>query len=346
MVIGIIGANISGLIAGKRLADAGHDVTVMERSQSFGGTLGTTSLDDIPMDYGVPYLMTNTATFGKFLDELKVNGVIKEWVKEFTLHDGTAFLDANPNRTTQERYIGRNGNHTILNGLKRWVDFKTEVKAGGLTHIGPNRSEKRSWMINLSDFSVFECDAVIIAEPAPEAYGVLQMAQDETPARRIIRYIDEIRYNGCISLAVTYEHDIPNWKGIEPNSDIITWVGNESSKREGADNAAVVIHSTPEFYRRHARTDDETVKELLLEEAARLLDPWLLQPTSSFLHRWKNFKAKNPSNELFMELEMEEAPLALVGDYLGGNTIESSFVSGYNLAEYWIKKYSEVTAIN
>jgi predicted NAD/FAD-dependent oxidoreductase len=300
-------------------------------------------LDNFTIDYGIPYVSANRNTFQAFIDDLKDEGIITEWAKEFSLYDGTELLDANPNSTSKPRYIGVDGNSTILKGLSRWLDFIPDVKAGGLTHIGPDRSKKRSWMINLSDFSVFECDAVIIAEPAPEAYGIIQTAQDETPARRIIRYIDEIRYNGCFSLAVTFDKDVPSWKGIECNHQNINWIGNESSKREGADKTVLVIQSTPEFFRKYYKADNKTVKELLLEEAAQLIGPWLIQPQSSYLHRWKHYKAQNPIDEYFMELEMEEAPLALIGDYLGGNTIESSYISGYNLAVYWINKYSEVT---
>src|SRR5699024_12515920 len=94
------------------------------------------------------------------------------------------------------------------------IDLRPQERAVGLIDVGADRGKKRSLMINLTNINVFECDAVIIASPAPEAYGILQTAQDETPARRIIRQIDDVHYDDRISLAATYGRSTPSWKGI------------------------------------------------------------------------------------------------------------------------------------
>lgn len=343
MVIGIIGTSISGLIAGKRLAEAGHDVTVIEKNRALGGRLSTIKMDDLLLDIGLTHFTADTNTFKTFVNQMEKDGVVKKWADEFSLFDGLEFHNIDPNADPKINYAGTNGINGIAQKMSRWVDIKSQEKAGGLTFIGPDRGKKRSWMINLTDISVFECDAVIIATPAVEAYGVLQTAQNITATRRIIRHVDEVQYDGCISLAATFDKDVPDWKGIECEESSIEWISNESSKQD-AQQAGLVIQSTPDFFRNHAHTDDEAVKELLLKEASTVIEPWILQPKSTYLHRWKYFKARNPINEYFMELEMEDAPLALTGDYLGGTSLENAFVSGYYLAEYWIKKYSEVPA--
>ena len=342
MVIGIIGASISGLIAGKRLADAGHDVTVIEKDRTLGGRLSTIKMDDLNLDFGLTHFEANTETFKKFVQDFQSEGVIEKWTDEFALYDGMEIYDTDPNDDPRPKYVGTNGIQGIAGKLSRWVDIKSQEQAGGLTYIGPDRTKKRPWMINLTDISVFECDAVILATPAVQAYGILQTAQNKTATRRIIRYIDEVLYDSSIALAATYDQEVPDWDGIECDHSSVRWISNESSK-QGADKAGLVIQSTHEFFRKHARTDDEKVRELLLEEVSGIVGPWVHQTKSSYLHRWKYYQARNPIDEYFMELEMEEAPLALIGDYLGGNTFENAFVSGYNLAEYWIKKYSEVT---
>lgn len=342
MVIGIIGASISGLIAGKRLAKAGHDVTVIERNHSLGGKFATKKLDDLYLDYGISQFSARTKTFQAFVEELKSKGVVKKWAEEFNFYDKNGFQEVNPHTSQGVSFTGMHGMQGITDGLSRWVDVLSDVKAGGLTYIGPDRTKKRSWIINLTDISVFECDAVIIAAPAVEANGILQTTQDETPVRRIIRVIDEVRYDGCFSLVASYDKAVPEWKGIECAHSSISWIGNESSKQEGAEKAGLVIRSSAEFFRKNARKDDQTIRQLLLSEASNIIDPWVLQPKSTYLHHWKYFEAKNSINEYFIELEMEDGPLALIGDYLGGNSVENAFLSGYNLAEYWINKYSTV----
>lgn len=344
MVIGIIGASISGLIAGKRLALAGHDVTVIEKNRSLGGRLATVNLDGMNLDYGISHFESKTKTFQTFVNELMDEGNAKIWTEEFSLHDGENFYEVDPNANAEKHYMSPDGMQSIARDLRRWVDVKSQEKAGGLTYIGPDRRKKRSWMINLTDISVFECDAVIIATPAVEAYGVLQTSQNRTPARRIIRVIDEIRYDRCFSLAATFDQDVPDWKGIVCENSPLKWIGNESSKHNESDQTGLLIQSNTEFFREHESADDEDVIALMLEEAAKIVGPWIHDPKSTYLHRWKYFKTRNPIDEFFMELEMEDAPLALIGDYLGGNSLENAFVSGYNLAEYWLNKYSTVTA--
>ncbi|HEX6982697.1 MAG TPA: FAD-dependent oxidoreductase [Balneolaceae bacterium] len=342
MKIGIVGASISGLIAGKKLAKAGHDVTVIEQMHSLGGKFATSKLDDLYLDYGISHFSAESKTFRDYLAELGQKGIVKKWAEEFNFYDGTKLHPGNPHSSSPGYFTGSGGMQSIVKDWSRWVDLISDVSAGGITYIGPDRTKKRSWMINLSDFSVFECDAVIIASPAVEAYGLLQTSQDETAVRRIIRTVDEVRYDGCVSLIATYNQSRPDWKGIECKNSSVRWISNESSKQEETEKTGLLIQSTADFYQKHVEKDDKTLKQLLLEEASNILDSGIMRPQSTYLHRWKYFEAKNPINEYFMELEMEDGPLALIGDYLGGNSVENAFLAGYNLAEYWINKYSEV----
>lgn len=344
MKIGIIGAGISGLIAGKKLAEAGHDVTIIEKSRALGGKLASYKKEEVFFDYGVSSVISSEPVFESFINLLKQKGILKEWARDFALFDGTQLHEVNPNRPPNSYYVSEEGISAIAHYLSRWVDVKSKEKAGGLTHIGTDRTKKRSWMINLTDISVFECDAVILATPAPEAYGILQTAQDETPARRIIRHIDEVQYDPCFSLMALYKKEyMPSWEGIECEDHTLKWIGNESSKlNTSAAHTAVLIRSSASFARRYAAGPDE-VTQRLLERASEISDSWLIHPDWTQLHFWKYFDAVNPIEDYFMELEMEEAPLALVGDYLGGNSVQDAFLSGYHLAEYWIQKYSEVS---
>jgi len=344
MRIGIIGASLAGLTAGQKLAKAGHEVTVIEKSRILGGRLATFDLGNGNIfDYGESHFKAKDNEFRSFVNAMIQQGVLAEWSSRFEYYDGTQLHDINPNRSADTYYAAPDGITAIAEKLSRWVDVKSEEKAGGLTYIGAARTRKRAWMINLTDISVFECDAVIIAAPAPEAYGVLLTAQDETPARRIIRHIDEIEYDSGIALMTAYEgRESPEWKAIECSDSMLYSIINESSKRKNRD-ASLVLHSTDSFAREHVETDPEKTARELLEHAADISgERWLALPDWNALHYWKYSRCTNPMDEAFLELEMEEAPLALVGDYLGGSTTESAYLSGLKLADYWIRKYDLV----
>src|SRR5690625_5358687 len=76
MVIGIIGASISGLIAGKLLAQAGHEVTIYEKSEQFGGRLATRFFgenNEFSVDFGAPYLEVATPAFREDRKSTRLN---------------------------------------------------------------------------------------------------------------------------------------------------------------------------------------------------------------------------------------------------------------------------------
>src|SRR5699024_5710324 len=156
--------------------------TIIERNRSLGGRLASLGLGGMTMDYGISHFSAETNTFREFIDELSQKQEIVEWAEACSMHEGDQLLREDPNAYPLTNYAMTDGIHLIAKYLSRWVDIKSQEKAGGVTYIGPDRGKKRSWMINLTDITVFECDAVIIATPAPEAYGVLQTAQDETAA--------------------------------------------------------------------------------------------------------------------------------------------------------------------
>ena len=344
MVIGIIGSSLAGLVAGKKLAQAGHDVTIIEKNRDLGGRLASFHHGGSFLDYGVSSIISSNPVFEGFMDDLKKHDIISEWSRDFAFFDGTQFHEVNPNRPKNVYHSGNNGLNAIAKYLSRWVDIKSEVGAGGLTHIGADRSKKRSWMINLTDYNVFECDAVILAVPAPEAHGILQISQDETPSRRIIRHIDEVNYDPCFSLMATYDDAPPEWKGVECDDTTLSWIGNETSKQGNVgEGTSLVIRSSAAFCRKHKGEDPEEIKQMLLRKAGDVAGSWIAHPNWTNMHFWKYFEARNPIEDYFMEMEMNEAPLALIGDYYMGTTVQDAYLSGEKFAEYWINKFSKVS---
>ncbi|HYW34071.1 MAG TPA: FAD-dependent oxidoreductase [Balneolaceae bacterium] len=348
MKIGIIGASLAGLVAGDKLAKAGHDVTVIEKERKPGGRLATHYMDDNNFfDYGIPFLKADGDTFKEVVNDLGEKKMVHQWMDELPIHDGSHLHKMNRNKHEVEYYAADSGFNSIADHLKRWVDIKSQEQAGGLTYIGMDRGKKRTWMVNLTDISVFECDAVILAAPAPQAYGVLQTAQDETAALRIIREIDGLHYKPRYVLMASYNREIPSWKGIKCIKSNLSWISNESSKSTKQEKTNIVIHSSPNFVKKHFGKDPEEIESILLKQAGRVVgESWLERPDYTNQHFWRYYQAEDIINEDFMELEKDDAPLALIGDYFKGKSPEAAYLSAISLADYWIEKYSETVSVN
>jgi predicted NAD/FAD-dependent oxidoreductase len=42
-----------------------------------------------------------------------------------------------------------------------------------------------------------------------------------------------------------------------------------------------------------------------------------------------------------MEIKGNDTPLALVGGYMNGNSVESAYLSGLKLGNHWVKQYAD-----
>jgi len=343
MVIGIIGAGIAGLTAGRLLANAGHDVTIFEKSRGFGGRMATRYAGDdleLKLDHGVSYFSANSPEFQQFTAELLEKKIIKLWGNDFKFWDGEKLIDRNPNQQDRATFTATDGMNSIGKYLSRWVDVKNSERVGGLTHIGENRRKKRSWMINLQSRETFGADAVIIATPAPQAYGILNTTTDEVSTLKMIRDIDEVFYNPSYSLMLGYGNsEIPDWDGIHCKNSSIRFISNEASKHDGDKDCRLVVHSTDVFARKHRHSDEETVKKALLSELSEIAGGWTVTPEWSQLHFWRFSQPAKSLKRPYFEMEIEETPLALIGDYFEGSDIDAAYRSGYKLANHWIEKY-------
>lgn len=344
MVIAIVGAGLSGLTAGRILARAGHDVTIFEKSKGYGGRLATRYAGknlSSNMDHGLSYFGVKSDEFREFTAELLDNGLIQTWGKKFAAYDGEKFLASSPNIRSEALYTSTKGMNEIGKYLSRWVDIKTKTKVGGLTYFGTNRSKKRSWMVNLTSANTFEADAVILALPAPQAYGILAMARDETNTLKIIRQIDEVSYKPVYSLMAGYgSQEAPEWEGVICRNSPLEFISNETLKRNSQE-CSIVIQASESFTKVHRRTDEETVRKKMLGELAEITGGWAASPEWHDLHFWRYSRAKKVINSSYLELEDEDAPLALIGDYLRGNSLDDAYHSAFNLANDWLEKFKD-----
>ncbi len=343
MLIGIIGAGIAGLTAGRILSKAGHEVIVFEKSRGFGGRMATRYFGDehqIKMDHGVTSFTADDPDCQSFISEMKDKNLLKEWGKTVSYYNGEAFYKEHPAREYQPYYIAPKGMNSIGKYLSRWVDFYQGETVGGITYIGRNPQKKRSWMVNLATINVFEVDALIVATPATQAYGIIQTAQDETPVRQAIREIDTIRYSHSWALMAGYEGEYnPDWRGVTFSNSALQWMSNESSKRENGGDSTLVMQSTHAFANKHQHSDSEVVAREMMKAAAPVTGDWVYSPKWQDLHYWRFTKAQNPLNKPYMEFDNDAAPFALIGDYFQGSDVQSSYLSGKKLADEWVKRY-------
>lgn len=344
MIIGVIGAGIAGLTASRKLALAGHEVVIFDKSNGMGGRMATRYAGeqlDIKTDHGAPCFTARSDEFRHFVDELSEKGIAEVWADHFPYYTGEMTLEKHPDIPVEPHYFAPGGMNQIGRYLSRWVDVKLNTKVNGFTYLGAATQKKRNWMINFADFSVMEVDAVIVATPAPQAYGLIENAQDETPFKRIISDIDTISYEPCYSLIVNLgSQPAPEWKAIRCNHKSVRWIGNEASKRRNNGNTVIVVQSSAAFASGYIKSNESEVTRALLKAVNEITGIESGKPVWSQLHFWKYRNPRNAMPGYFVELQDHAAPAALIGDYFGETDgVESAYISGFRLAERWLEKY-------
>lgn len=347
MKIGIIGSSLSGLVAGKKLALAGHDVTVFEQNTVLGDRLATKVTEQGFFDYGIPSILPVSEEFKAFVEGLELKGVLDRWAAHFKYYDGAKLYDSNPGEDLNGgiHFTSKKGINELIKNIIRWIDIIAPVRVGGLTYLGDDRTKKRAWMINQTDINTFDCDAVIVATDAVNANAILQTTQNKTTARRVARYIDEIDYYPRYTLMFSANDEAPEWKGIHALNSNISWIGNDSSKSETQKGSLLTIQSSGVFAEAYKEANEEEVIFLLLKAASKILDAEI-EPTESELHFWNFYEPKKVLDEYFMEVEIDGAPFALVGDYFNNFSLDSAYLSGLYLADYWINKFKNQEAVS
>lgn len=343
MKIAVIGAGISGLTAGRVLANAGHEVVVFEKSGGYGGRLATryTGQDlEQKLDHGVSYFTAESPEFLKLVTELASKGLLEPWEGNFVYRDAQGNIS--PQVHDSPYFIAPKGMNTLGKHIGRNLDIRLNEKVGGLTHIGENRSKKKSWMLNFPTALTESADAVIISAPARQAYALLNTTIDEIDTLKMVREIDEVEYESQFTLMLSFnDAELPEWAAMECEDEVIEWISNESTKRENAGANTLVVKTSSAFTKEHMNTDRDQVEELILDNLTQILGGWVALADWKQLHFWRYSRAINPLNHDFMEIYGNDTPLALVGSYMNGSTVESAYLSGLKLGNHWVEKFKD-----
>ncbi len=341
--IAVIGAGIAGLTCAKQLQTAGYNVVVVDKSRGVGGRMATRRVQSTRVDHGVRYLEPTGDYLKQLIQQLEHS---ENPETQLTIWTDNAYEFRNNHlqqaANSHPYYIMRSGMSSVAKYLAQdlKIEFSLRVDSISLT-------QENTWKLNfeITDQTVTEkpqpltAKMVMIAIPAPQAVMLLETAKPPIETE-FLEAIRSVEYNPCITVMAGYPSNtqlLPDWKAVNfINHEQLAWVGLDSSKRINSTQPIFVIQSSAKFAEQYLDTTDLSMMgRELIEATNNTLIPNFKNPEWIQIHRWRYAFCRKPLSISYLATTTP-LPLIGIGDWCGGNNIESALKSGQDAAN-WLK---------
>ena len=336
--IAIIGAGMAGVTCARTLRQAGHRVTLFEKSRGLGGRMATRSSAYGSFDHGAQYFTVRDPRFE--LAIRTVPGVCQPWAA-----NAVRVLD--PNGRVIEAGLPGGEPHWVatpgMNGLvKAWaaplvndgqVHLLTRV-----TQIMADPLRPKGWQLQTLTadggqqvFAGF--DRVLLALPSEQA-RVLLLASELSPCAEPLA---PVMVAPCWTLMLAYPKAVqpglitlgPQWSAARSTHHRIAWMARESSKPGRERIERWTVQASAPWSAEHLNDTPERISGKLIKAFAEITGI-RTTPAYAQVHRWLYAKTTQPLGQSHMWFA--DKGIGLCGDWCLGHRVEDAFVSGLELA--------------
>lgn len=322
----VIGAGLAGLSCALRLQEAGHRVTVFDKSRGVAGRMSTRRSEAWQCDHGAQYFTARSTAFQAELARWVEAGVAALWSPRLQVFGGLA---AHSPDLDLQRWVGVPQMTAPAQWLAHGLQVHKEAQVSGLLREG------RGWRLfgagGVAGDEGF--DQVILAVPAPQAAALLANC---APAHSLAAQAAAVRMRGCWALMLSYEQPLDlGFDAAFVNAGPLRWVARNSSKPGRSGTETWLLHADAEWSEQHLAVPAEAVVAQLLRAFADLGGP---APAQSVAHRWL-YADTAPGRQASAQQEKPgclwapELALGLCGDWLNGGKVEGAWLSGQQLAD-------------
>ncbi|WP_181701460.1 NAD(P)/FAD-dependent oxidoreductase [Chthonobacter albigriseus] len=308
--VAVVGAGIAGLTAARKLAKAGAEVSVFDKSRGLGGRLATRRTEGGPADHGAQYFTAREPAFKAWVARAKLIGAAAPWVPRGK--DGE-----------EEWLVGMPGMSGLVTAL---VDGFTVAQERTVTAI--HEIEGRFTLSFADGAEAAGFDRVVVAVPAPQAAGLL--GAYGAPFDRI----------GLAAMAPCWTLIAALSAPIDPGFDVVRdqgalqWVARSASK-PGREGETWIAQANPQWSAEHLEDDPESVRAALVPMLEAAVGP-LPARLYEAVHRWRYALVDKAVGETF--LLSPDGRIGAAGDWLIAPRVEAAWTSGDGLAEAMVAK--------
>ena len=340
--IAVIGAGMAGIACARTLVQAGHNVSVFDKSRSVGGRMATRSTSFGTFDHGAQYFTVRDPRFALALETAK--GVCKAWSANSVRVLDTFGGVASAALPSHDPHWVPTPDMSAL--AKHWAkplveDGRLELETQ-VTRIERDPMNKKQWQLRTTGmpgapdaqhvFSGF--DAVVLAMPNPQTTNLLQ---NSAQAARLVRDIHPVQVAPCWTLMLafpqamqpTMAHLGPQWNAARSNHHRIAWLSRESSKPGRGSIERWTVQASAAWSLEHLEDDAARIQAKLLKAFTEVTGI-RAEPAHVAVHRWRYAQTVQPLGR--SHLWDEKYNIGACGDWCIGHRVEDAFISGLEMA--------------
>lgn len=320
-VTAVIGAGIAGLRCAQRLADAGHEVVVLDKGRGPGGRCATRRVGDWHFDHGAQYFTARSEAFRQqaltWLDE----GTVARW--EGTIVALESPGTRRPLTGQPDRYVGTPGMNAMAKSMAGELDVRCGVRIDAV-----ERSEQ-GWLLQSAGHEPISADRLVVTAPPVQTAALLEAA---LPA--LAREVAQVAMQPCwavmLGFAAGANRPPLEFDAAFVDASPVSWMASSTSRPDRPATPGWLIHGSFDWSALHRDSPSDEVIAVLSQEFQRLTGI-KDQPDLAMAHRWLYAQADQP---LDCEYRVsQDGSVWIAGDWLAGSRVEGAWRSGQAAAE-------------
>lgn len=340
--IAILGAGMAGIACARTLVQAGHAVTVFDKSNRVGGRMASRASPFGTFDHGAQYFTVRDARFDLALQTTP--HVCKAWsANSVRLLDAQGRVAAPGLPPGEPHWVPTPSMRTLLDRWAKPLADDGQLELGcRVTQIERDALDPQRWQLRTEGeagaahvYSGF--DAVLLALPAAQAQALLNPVTRVPAAAALARACARVDMQPCWALMVAYPQAVqpgltilgPQWNAARSTHHRIAWMARESSKPGRGIVERWTVHANWNWSQEHIDDSPARVQAKLLKAFAEVTGI-RAQAAHAEVHRWRYARAVQPLGQT--HLWDAQSGLGVCGDWCLGHRVENAFISGLELA--------------
>ena len=335
--IAVVGAGIAGITCARTLIQAGHQVSVFEKSRGTGGRMSTRNTEFGSFDHGAQYFTVRDERFEHVL--ATASGLVRPWsANTVRVLDDLGQVVAASLPARESHWVATPGMNALV---RQWaqplLDAGRLVLDTRVVYIEPDKLDPQRWQLQTDGpgagvHSGF--DAVVLAIPAPQVHALLRDSEQSAP---LTAEVAGVTVAPCWTLMVAFPQAQqatlqslgPQWNAARSTHHRISWLARESSKPGRGPIERWTVQASPAWSQRHLEDNAERVKAKLLKAFAEVTGI-RAEPPYAAVHRWRYAQTTRPLGKT--HAWDADARIGACGDWCLGHRVEDGFVSGLEMA--------------